>query len=171
MNAGANSHPWISYGMAAVVIVVVMAIRFRRAGVARPLELWRLLIVPVVYGAVATAMFVFAPPTRLGWLLCAAALAAGAAAGWQRGRMIHIEVDPETRALRATQSPFAILFILVLILIRSGLRAALQSGEGGALDAATLTDMLIAFALGLLAVQRLEMYLRARRLLAGDRRA
>jgi hypothetical protein len=39
------------------------------------------------------------------------------------------------------------------------------------LDAATLTDMLIAFALGLLAVQRLEMYLRARRLLAAAQRA
>jgi hypothetical protein len=86
--------------------------------------------------------------------------------------MIRIEVDPQTHTLRATQSPFAILFILVLILIRSGLRAALlQGGEGGVLNAATLTDMLIAFALGLLAVQRLEMYLRARRLLAAARQA
>jgi membrane protein CcdC involved in cytochrome C biogenesis len=171
MNGGANAHPWIGYGIAAVVIVVVIAIRFRRAGVARPLKLGQLLIVPIVYGALATAMFVSAPPTGPGWLLCAAALAAGAAAGWQRGRMIRIEVDPETGTLRATQSPFAILFILVLVLIRSGLRAALQSGEGGVLNAATLTDMLIAFALGLLAVQRIEMYLRARRLLAAARSA
>jgi hypothetical protein len=171
VNAGANPHPWISYGIAAAVIVVVMAIRFRRSGVARPLKLGQLLIVPIVYGVLATFMFVTAPPTRPGWLLCAVALAAGAAAGWQRGRMIRIEVDPETRALSATQSPIAILFILFLILIRSGLRAALQGGEGGVLNAATLTDMLIAFALGLLAVQRLEMYLRARRLLAAAPRA
>ena len=171
MNGGANSHPWISYGIAAAVIVVVMAIRFRRAGVARPLKLGQLLIVPIAYSVLATVMFVSAPPTGPGWLLCAAALAAGAAAGWQRGRMIRIEVDRETGALLATQSPFAILFILVLILIRSGLRAALQGGEGGLLNAATLTDMLIAFALGLLAVQRIEMYLRARRLLAAALRA
>jgi membrane protein CcdC involved in cytochrome C biogenesis len=166
VNGGANPHPWISYGIAAAVIVVVMAIRFRRAGVARPLKLGQLLIIPVVYGALATFLFVTAPPTGPGWLLCAVALAAGAAAGWQRGRMIRIEVDPESRALRATQSPIAILFILALVLVRSGLRAALQSGEGGLLSAATLTDMLIPFAFGLLAVQRLEMYLRARRLLA-----
>ncbi|MEO7177891.1 MAG: hypothetical protein ABIW83_03525, partial [Allosphingosinicella sp.] len=133
MNGGANPHPWISYAIAGVVIVVVMAIRFRRSGVARPLKLGQLLIVPIVYGVLATFIFVTAPPTGPGWLLCAAALAAGAAAGWQRGRMIRIEVDPETRALRATQSPIAILFILVLILVRSGLRAALQSGEGGLL--------------------------------------
>jgi membrane protein CcdC involved in cytochrome C biogenesis len=171
MNPGANPHPWISYGIAAVVIVVVLAIRFRRSGVARPLKLGQLLITPIVYGMLATALFVSAPPTGPGWPLCAAALAVGAAAGWQRGRMIRIEVDPETHTLSATQSPFAILFILVLILVRSGLRAALQSGEGGVLDAATLTDMLIAFALGLLAVQRLEMYVRARRLLAAAREA
>jgi membrane protein CcdC involved in cytochrome C biogenesis len=171
LNAGANPHPWIGYGIAAVVIVVVMAIRFRRAGVARPLKLGRLVIVPAVYAVLAAVMFVSAPPTGPGWLLCAAALAAGAAAGWQRGRMIRIEVDPETGALRATQSQFAVLFILALVLIRSGLRAALQGGQGGLVDAATLTDMLIAFALGLLVVQRLEMYLRARRLLAAAKRA
>jgi membrane protein CcdC involved in cytochrome C biogenesis len=171
MGPGANPHPWITYAIAGIVIVVVMAIRFRRAGVARPLRLGQLLVVPIVYAVLAAVMFSSAPPTRLGWLLCAAALAVGAAAGWQRGRMIRIEVDPQTRALRATQSPFAILFILVLILVRSGLRAALQSGESGYLDAATLTDILIAFALGLLAVQRIEMYLRARRLLAESARA
>ncbi|TMJ15268.1 MAG: DUF1453 family protein [Alphaproteobacteria bacterium] len=171
MNAGDNPHPWISYGIAGVVILIVMAIRLRRAGVARPLKLGQLLIVPAVYAVLATVMFVTAPPTGLGWLLCVATLAIGAAAGWQRGRMIRIDVHPENHTLSATQSPFAVFFILALVLVRSGLRAALQGGEGGLLDAATLTDMLIAFALGLLAVQRLEMYLRARRLLAAARRA
>jgi hypothetical protein len=171
MGGGGGPTPWIGYGIAAVVIVVVMAIRFRRAGVARPLRLGQLLIVPILYGVLATVMFVSAPPSRGGWLLCAVAFAVGAAAGWQRGRMIKIDVDPATHALSATQSPVAILFILILVLVRSGLRAALRSGEEGLLDAATLTDILIAFALGLLAVQRLEMYLRARRLLAAARQA
>ena len=35
---------------------------------------------------------------------------------------------------------------------------------------ASLTDILVAFALGLLSVQRLEMFLRARRLLEDARR-
>jgi len=48
----------------------------------------------------------------------------------------------------------------------------MQSGRGGLfhMSPATLTDILVAFALGLLAVQRLEMFLRARRLLAEARR-
>src|SRR4051794_15366355 len=147
MNAGASPHPWISYGIAAVVIVIVMAIRLRRAGVARPLKLGQLLIVPLIYSVLATVLFVTAPPAGLGWLICAAALAVGAAAGWQRGRMIRIDVHPENHTLSATQSPFAVFFILALVLVRSALRAALQSGEGGMVDAVTVTDALIAFAL------------------------
>jgi hypothetical protein len=163
MNGGGDAHPWISYGIAAVVIVIVLAIRLKRAGVARPLKIGRLWIVPAIFGALTVFVFAQAPPEGLGWLICAAALALGAAAGWQRGRMMHIEVDPDTRALKGKQSPLAVLFILVLIVARSALRAVLQTT--GAISVTTLTDALIAFALGLLTMQRLEMYLRAKRLL------
>ncbi|HEX8669439.1 MAG TPA: CcdC protein domain-containing protein [Allosphingosinicella sp.] len=163
MQPGAAPHPWIGYAITAIVVAVVLAIRWRRAGVARPLHTGRLWIVPAIYGALTVFVFAATPPDGLGWLVCAAGLAAGAGLGWQRGRMMHIEVDPQTRAVKARQSPAAILFILVLVLLRSALRAVLE--QGGVLSLATLTDALVAFALGLLAVQRLEMYLRARRLI------
>lgn len=160
-----NPHPWIGYAITAIVVAVVMAIRLKRAGVARPLKVNRLWIIPALYGAVTIAVFAATPPHDLGWIICAVALAGGAAAGWQRGRMIRIEVDPETRSLTA-QSPFAVLFILVLILARQGLRLVLTGS--GIMTVATITDALITFALGLLSVQRLEMYLRARRLLGSS---
>ncbi|WP_235523971.1 hypothetical protein [Sphingomonas sp. Leaf33] len=97
----------------------------------------------------------------------------GAALGWQRGKFMRITVDPATHALNQSSSPAAILFIVALILARSAGRAALASGTGTAmlhLNTIAITDMLIAFGLGLFAAQRLEMYLRGRRLLDEARR-
>jgi hypothetical protein len=160
---GGGPNPWIGYGIAALVVLVVLAIRLKRAGVARPLRIGRLWIIPTVYSALAVFVFVETPPEGIGWAACAVALALGAAAGWWRGRMIHIEVDPATRAVTARQSPAAVMIILLLVLARTALRGVIETS--GAVSLATVTDALIAFALGLLAVQRLETYLRARRLL------
>jgi membrane protein CcdC involved in cytochrome C biogenesis len=87
--------------------------------------------------------------------------------------MIHVEVDPESHRLAARQSPAAVAFIVILIAIRQGLRAVMQNGGGSGLhlSVATLTDLLVALALGLLTVQRVEMYLRAKRLLDRARSA
>jgi hypothetical protein len=160
----------IGYAIMAVAIALVLALRLRRISRATPLKVERLWIIPVLYAVLAATMTATSPPQGFGWALCAASLAAGAALGWQRGRMMRIEVDPETHALSARASPWAVLFIVALVLLRSGLRAAAQSGVGLHVSAATLTDGLVAFALGLLGMQRLEMYLRARRLLEAARR-
>jgi membrane protein CcdC involved in cytochrome C biogenesis len=160
---GGGPHPWIGYAIAGAVVLVVLAIRLKRAGVARPLHVNRLWIIPAVYSALAVFVFVETPPEGIGWIACAVALVLGAAAGWWRGRMMHIEVDPKTRAVTARQSAAAVMIILLLVLARTVLRGALQTS--GAVSLATATDALIAFALGLLTAQRLEMYLRARRLL------
>jgi membrane protein CcdC involved in cytochrome C biogenesis len=129
----------------------------------RPLKLDTLWIVPAVYAAVAALMFWELPPT--GWVAIAsvAGLLIGAAIGWQRGRMMHIHVDPETHSLMQKASPAAMLFLIALIVVRSGARTVL--GQTGAVSPAMLTDPLIAFALGMFTLTRVEMYLRAKRLL------
>jgi len=129
----------------------------------RPLKLGSLWIVPVLYLAVAAMMFVQLPPT--GWVAIASCigLLIGAAVGWQRGKMMHIHVDPETHALNQKASPAAMLFLVVLIVVRMLARGVI--GAEGGLSPAMLTDPLIAFALGMFTLQRVEMYLRARRLL------
>lgn len=154
---------WVSYAITIGIIIVVMALRLRRAGQMRPLKLGSLWVVPVLYLAVAAIMFAQLPPT--GWVAIGSGvgLLIGAAVGWQRGKMMHIHVDPETHALNQKASPAAMLFLVALIVVRMLARGII--GAEGAVSPAMLTDPLIAFALGMFTVQRVEMYLRARRLL------
>lgn len=159
----------ITYAITAVIIAVVFALRWRRMSRARPLKLEQLWVFPAFYAVVATAMFVHAPPLGWGWLFCALALVAGAALGWQRGKMMRITIDQATHALNQTASPAAMLFLLLLIAVRSGARGMLGGGTFLHLDAAAITDMLVALALGLFTAQRVEMYLRGKRMLAGIR--
>jgi hypothetical protein len=162
-----QAHPvhqtWISYAITIGIIVVVMALRMRGMSKMRPLKLGSLWIVPAVYLVVAALMFIQLPPT--GWVAIASAvgLAIGAAVGWQRGKMMHIHVDPETHALNQKASPAAMIFLVVLILVRAGARGIL--GQDSNVSPAMLTDPLIAFALGMFTLTRLEMYLRAKRML------
>ena len=162
-----HAHPaqqgWVSYAITIGIIVVVVALRMRRMGKMRPLKLETLWVVPVLYVVVAALMFWQLPPT--GWVAIASAVAVliGAAVGWQRGKMMHIHVDPETHALNQKASPAAMFFLIALIVVRAGARSVL--GETGGLSPAMLTDPLIAFALGMFTLTRVEMYLRARRLL------
>jgi membrane protein CcdC involved in cytochrome C biogenesis len=162
-----QAHPvqpsWTSYAITIGIVVIIMALRMRRMGKMRPLNLGSLWIVPAVYLVAAALMFVSLPPT--GWVAMASlvGLLIGAVVGWQRGKMMHIHVDPETHALNQKASPAAMFFLIALIVIRAGARSVL-SQEGG-ISPAMLTDPLIAFALGMFTLTRLEMYLRAKRLL------
>jgi membrane protein CcdC involved in cytochrome C biogenesis len=154
---------WVSYAITIGIIVVVMALRMRGMSKMRPLKLGSLWIIPAMYLVVAALMFVQLPPT--GWVAIASlvGLAIGAAVGWQRGKMMHIHVDPETHALNQKASPAAMFFLIALIIVRAGARSVL--GQSGGVSPAMLTDPLIAFALGMFTLQRVEMYLRAKRLL------
>jgi hypothetical protein len=157
-------HPsWITYAITIGIIVIVLGLRMRRMGKMQPLKLGSLWIVPAIYLVVAALMFVQLPPT--GWVAIASAvgLAIGAAVGWQRGKMMHIHVDPETHSLNQKASPAAMMFLIALIVVRAGARSVL--GQESNVSPAMLTDPLIAFALGMFTLTRLEMYLRAKRLL------
>jgi membrane protein CcdC involved in cytochrome C biogenesis len=154
---------WISYAITIGIIVVIMALRMRRMGRMRPLKLETLWVVPVMYLVVAVLMFVQLPPTGWAAIACVVGLAIGAAVGWQRGKMMHIHVDPATHALNQKASPAAMFFLIALIIVRTGARSIL--GQESGVSPAMLTDPLIAFALGMFTLQRVEMYLRARRLL------
>ena len=155
---------WISYAIPLVVIVIVMAVRWKRMSRVRPLKLERLWILPALYAVVIGFTFSRFPPQGWGWLFCLIALVLGAALGWQRGKMMRITLDPETHTLGQTSSPAALLFILLLIAVRSGARSAIS--YAGPIDPMAITDILMALALGLFTAQRLEMYLRGRRMLA-----
>lgn len=153
----------LQYLLPIAIFAIVFGFRIRRMAKERPLKLEQLWIVPAIYLVLVAVTFAATPPHLLGWVVSAAALLVGAAIGWQRGKEMRITVDPETHRLNHRASPLAMLILLLLVGVRAALRA-----EGNALhlDAALVTDVLLAFALGLFATTRLEMYLRGKRLLA-----
>lgn len=158
---------WLTAILPFVVIAVVIGLRLRSMSQERPLKLGTLWIVPVVYLLLVGSMIFSLPPTPAGWALLAAGIVAGLALGWQRGKLIRIERSPQTGELRQKASPLAMLLLLALIVLKLGARtvfgdaAATQPGSSAML----LTDTFIGFALGLLSATRLELYLRARRIL------
>ena len=162
MNPHQPQESWIGYAITFAIILVVFGLRMRRMGKMRPLKLETLWIVPALHLAITAWMFVQLPPTGSVAIASAAALIVGAAVGWKRGTMMHIQVDPQTHALNQKASPAAMIFLLALVAVRSLGRGVLGA-EG--VSPAMLTDPLIAFALGMLTLTRVEMYFRGRRLL------
>lgn len=159
---------WLTVLVPFVIIAVVIGLRLRSMSRERPLKIRTLWIVPVIYVVLVGSMLFALPPTTGGWSLVAVGIVAGAVLGWHRGKMIRIERNAETGELRQKASPLAMLLLVALIVLKLGARAifgetaAAQPGSSAML----MTDAFIGFALGLLSATRLELYLRARRLLA-----
>ncbi len=159
--------PWIGYAISIVAVAIVVALRWRGMRRARRLRLETLWILPAVYTAAIAALFVERPPTPTGWGWCAVTLVLGAGIGWQRGRMMRIAIDPETHTLSQQSSPAAFLVLIALVALRQGARYEF----GGGHTAMLAIGMALSFGLGLIAATRLEMTLRARRLLGAARTA
>lgn len=157
---------WIGYAITAAVIALVLLLRLCNVRRARRLRLETLWIVPAIFLVLTVLTFWNLPPHGLQFAWIAVALAAGAALGWRRGALMRITVDPATHTLNQQVSPAAMLFVVVVLLARQGLR---YESVALGLDVAMVTDLLLAFALGLISATRAEMFVRARRLLATAR--
>lgn len=149
------------------VIGIVLFFRLRRMSKERPLKLEHLWIVPAIYLMVVAWLFARGMPDRIGWLICAAAFLVGCGLGWQRGRMMHITIDPETHMLNQKASIAGMLFIVGLIAVK--VAAQMESSQLH-LNVALLTQAFGALGLGLFTMQRVEMYVRAKRMLDEARR-
>lgn len=153
------------------VFALFVVLRLRRYAQARPLKAEQLWIVPLVFAVITALIFVQTPPTMRDtpWLAGVALL--GAIVGWYRGKMMRIIVDPKTHALSQAASPAAMLFILAIFAFRYGLRYMLgEEAQAWGFSLNLLADAPMAFAVAMFALQRLEMFIRARRLL-GEARA
>ena len=162
---------WLQYVLPLVVLAVVMTLRMRSMRKSRPLNLGRMWIVPALLVVLAVVTITARPPGSLGLAIGLAALAVGAAIGWHRGKLMRIDHHPVTGALTQTASPAAMILLLAIVAIRYGARAYFQTnGTAGQLDQHTLilTDALLLFAVGLISMTRVEMALRARRIIAGS---
>lgn len=151
-----------------VVVALILLLRGRNVGRSRQLKVERLWIIPALYSIVVAGLLWHAPPHGVQLLWGAIALLIGGAMGWWRGRSIAIQVDPETHVINHATSWATIGLILILFTVRSFSR--FETASTG-LDPNLVVDLFALSALGILSVARLEMFLRARRLLVEARAA
>ena len=161
--AGAQSYSWmVGIGIG----VLVMLLRNLRP---RKLKIERLWLFPLLYLVILGALLYAAPPawTPLNIGLCVAAALVGAGIGWQRGRLMRIVIDPETHELTSQASIIGLVLILAVMAIRAGLRSYVAQNPGALpISGIVATDALVVLAVAMLTVQRMEVWLRARKLLA-----
>ena len=169
--AGILGPQTVSILIGLAIVVPILLLRNARP---RKLKIERLWIRPAIWAVVAAMSFSRAPPplSPIGLAMLAASLALGCALGWQRGRLMRIEVDPVTHEMTLRASPAAMIFIIVLMLLRMSVRdVAVQSLGQTHLPVTILVDGLVLFSLGLMLTQSVEMGVRASRLLTRARAA
>jgi len=155
-----------------LVPLLVIAFIVRRNLRPRQLRVERLWVMPVILFVIIAASFEKGIPTSpIVLSVLPIALVLGALAGWYRGRLTHISVDPVTHDLTSKASPWGIVLIAVLFIGRMAMRVYFEQGDGATRghlsDAATAAaDGLLVFSLGLICAQRLELWIRAQRLLS-----
>lgn len=155
-----------------VIFLAIFAFRMSRARRQRPLKLEWMWVMPLILILAAGSLLWQFPPQGMEWLWLALVFAVGGAIGWQRGRMMTITVDPETHNLNQQASPAAMILLVGLVAIRLGLRSVLtEEASVPHLTVNFITDAFVFLGVGLLGVSRLEMFLRARKLLAEVRGA
>jgi hypothetical protein len=150
-----------------MVPLVAIAMVILRNARARKLRIETLWIMPVVILALVGLSFSqqgMPSPLMLG--IDIAALAIGALLGWWRARFTHITVDPATHQLTSRASPVGMLVILGVFALRYVVRMyTAQNASSLGVSTVGVADALLVITVGLVCAQRLEIALRASRLL------
>ena len=157
-----------------LLIAVIVALRARKLSKKQPLKLGGLWIRPVFLLAACILVLAIPQPgvpvrhfALLDWAVLALSAVIGGVGGWYLGRTTAIEVHPEDGTLMAQASPVGLFVIVGLMLARTALRAGAKlEAQAWHLDVVLIFDALIVFTALLFAVRSLEMYLRARKLVA-----
>lgn len=163
-----NSHNW----WIAPLVLLLIVYRLRSGAREKALKIERLWIIPVLLLIIGGLMIWQTPIAGFGWVWLIPIFAAGAALGYWRGRFTLVTVNPETHDLASRTSAAGLYLIIAVLAVRLVLRAFLTA-EAAAwhLNVALITDAFLVFAVGLIAAQRLEIWIRARGLLAAARSA
>ncbi|HUO02780.1 MAG TPA: hypothetical protein VMU31_08380 [Rhizomicrobium sp.] len=157
----------LSYLILALAIMAFLYFRMRRMMRPTPLKLNRIWIRPMIFLVAGLSVLVAAPPSANDWFWLALAALLGGVLGWQSGRTMAIHVDPENGTLMTRGSQAALIIMGLLIVVRLGLRTGVRMESAALhLDATLLSDISIVFVAALFGLRGLEMFLRARRVLA-----
>lgn len=159
------------------VVLPLILLRNRRSRVLRLDRMWVLpaifipLIVFGLWGVRQAPNADLSPFAMVDWAILAVGAGLGVVAGWWRGRMITIHKDGDG-VLKAQASPLGLIILVTLLVGRQALRPWLEGhADAFGLNITAIEQAFLVFVLGLIVVQRLEMYLRARTVMAGGRDA
>jgi len=159
------------YLIALLVLLPLLYLRLRRMMKPQALKLKQLWVRPAILIALAGFVVFWPVPGRVPlapgdylWLVVAGIL--GGAAGWQWGRTTKLHLHPENGTVMQTGSMAGMMVFLVLVLMRTGLRAGLGAEAADwHINTLLLADASIVFSALLFAVRGLEIFLRARRIM------
>lgn len=159
--------------IALVIMLPIILLRNRAPRTLRPKWMWvtPAIIVPLMglalWGTSLEPGADHTPFDAIAWATLALGLLLGCAAGWWRGKMTTIERHADG-TLKAQASPLGVILIIGLFLGRSTLRSVLEPHAATwHLNALAVADAFLLFVVGMIVVQRIEMFIRARRVLAG----
>lgn len=163
------AYPMSPTGSAATVLIpfAFVALAIFRNLRTRRLRVERLWLAPVLLIVAAGAALRYQPPSSLIMVgVDVMAVALGAGVGWWRGRFTTLAVDPATHQLTSKASPAGLLLVLAVMGLRFGLRS-FASANAGVLHVSVIeiTDTFLLLAVGIVCAHRLELALRATRLL------
>jgi hypothetical protein len=156
-----------------LIPVLVIGLVILRNARARHLKVERLWVSPLLLlFLTATTFSQQHMPTPTMIAVDVAALVLGATLGWWRGRFTRITINPETHDLTSQASPLGMVLILAIMVLRQGVRGYAAANAGALhVSLVDITDAFLLLAVGVVCAQRLEMALRANRLLTEARAA
>jgi hypothetical protein len=149
-----------------LIILPILYLRLTRMMKPQRLKLQNLLIRPAIIIFVAAVVLSQAPPRQEDLVWYALAVALGAGGGWYWGKLTQLHLHPEDGTLMSSGSQAGMIVLVLLILVRYGVRAGIGlEAQTMHLNAVMLTDLLIVFTAALFSVRGLEIFLRARQMM------
>jgi len=155
------------------IVLVLFLLKNRRKRPLKPHLLWVMpaIVVPLIgfglWGMSMNPRIAHVPFGPGAWAILVAGAVLGGVAGWYRGKTITIEKEPDG-SLKAQASPLGLILLIGLFAFRRLLEPVIESHAAQwHLNALAVADAFLLFAMGLIVMQRVEIYLRARRVLAG----
>jgi hypothetical protein len=97
-------------------------------------------------------------PSPVHGLALGVLLAAGAGIGWLRARLVRVEYDPAADVVSMRGTPYGVVLIVVLLVLRNGLRIATIEHPEWGWDLNRATDLLVVFAFGIVSGYAAELY-------------
>lgn len=158
--------------IAIAVVIPLVLLRNRRPRTLRPQFMWvapLLVVAAISFGIWGMSMSGrgHAPVEPLSLLILAVGLALGCAFGWQRGKMTTIFKEPDG-TLKAQASPIGLVIIIAILIARRALEPWLEAHAADwNVNPLAILEAFMLFAAGMVVVQRIEMWIRARNIQKG----